>query len=105
MSQAPDLAQALARTGGPYAIGVSFRGRSDVRRPAARHAGPWHSPSRSLSQQQDLADGLTGIQAVEAFVDVVECEGAAHQAVHRQQAPLVQRDVVRDVATGTEVPM
>src|SRR5581483_1569001 len=52
----------------------------------------------SAMRDEDLAHRRHVLQAVEAFVDLVEADAAAHHAVDRQLALLVERDEARDVA-------
>src|SRR4051795_12616630 len=50
-----------------------------------------------MSHHHDLADGFAVVQQIESYVDVVELEVRAHQAVYRQPAAPIQFDVARDV--------
>src|SRR3954469_20493234 len=53
----------------------------------------------ATSQQDHLADRFSLVQLVEALVDLVELQRAAHQPVDWQPAAPVERDVARYVAT------
>ena len=53
-----------------------------------------------------LARRLALVQAVEALVDLIERQLAAHEPVHRQAAGTIQRDVARNIPrrhTGADI--
>ena len=51
-----------------------------------------------LQSAQDLPDGAAVGEAVEAFVELIERDALAEQAIDRQAPGPVQLDVARDVA-------
>src|SRR4051812_19465982 len=50
------------------------------------------------SHHDDLADRMTGSQAVKANIDVFQLDMVAHELVHRQHAAAIEVNVARNVS-------